>query len=181
MTASIRRFGVCAVAAALLAAPARAQLAAGVTDFTRARASAVEVADLVEALSVARGTIVRPTAPPTVLVPIQFEFDSATPVPESQAWLEKLGAALGSPDLAPFRFSIEGHTDGVGTDGYNQLLSERRAEAVRSFLRARGVSAGRLNAIGKGERNPVDSNESTEGRRRNRRVEVINLGSATPS
>lgn len=173
-------FGACAVGAALLGAPALAQLAgAGVTDFTGTRASAVEVSDLVQALSVARGTRIRPTAPPTILVPIYFEFDSATPLPESLEWLAKLGQALGSPDLGPFRFSIEGHTDGVGTEGYNQILSERRAEAVRGFLRARGVSSERLNAIGKGELDPVDSNASADGRRRNRRVEVINLGSAT--
>jgi outer membrane protein OmpA-like peptidoglycan-associated protein len=182
MTGTNRLSGIFALAAALLGTPALAQVGgSGVTDFTATRASAVEVGDLVEALSVGRGTRVRPTAPPTVLVPIYFEFDSATPLPESLEWLAKLGDALASPDLGSFRFSIEGHTDDVGSDGYNQVLSERRAAAVRGFLRARGVSAERLSSIGKGERDPVDSNASEGGRRRNRRVEVTNLGSATAS
>jgi len=182
MTGWQRLSGVCAVGSALLGTPALAQLgAAGVTDFTATRASAVEVVDLVEALSVGRGTRIHPTAPPTVLVPIYFEFDSATPLPESLEWLAKLSDALASPDLEPFRFSIEGHTDDVGSEGYNQVLSERRAAAVRGFLRARGVSPERLSSIGKGERDPVDSNASASGRRRNRRVEVTNLGSATAS
>jgi outer membrane protein OmpA-like peptidoglycan-associated protein len=69
--------------------------------------------------------------------------------------------------------AIEGYTDSVGTQDYNQGLSERRAESVRSYLIAQGVDSSRLNASGKGESNPVADNASSQGRQQNRRVEVI--------
>jgi outer membrane protein OmpA-like peptidoglycan-associated protein len=69
--------------------------------------------------------------------------------------------------------AIEGYTDSVGSDDANQLLSERRAESVRSYLTGKGIGAARLAASGKGEMEPVGDNESATGRQRNRRVEVI--------
>jgi len=69
--------------------------------------------------------------------------------------------------------AIEGYTDNVGSDEANQLLSERRAESVRSYLTGKGIGAARLAASGKGEMQPVADNESVTGRERNRRVEVI--------
>lgn len=68
---------------------------------------------------------------------------------------------------------IEGHTDSVGSDAYNQGLSQRRADAVKSYLVAQGIDASRLTASGKGEGSPVGDNGSTTGRQQNRRVEVI--------
>jgi outer membrane protein OmpA-like peptidoglycan-associated protein len=68
---------------------------------------------------------------------------------------------------------IEGYTDSVGSEAYNQGLSERRAESVRSYLIAQGVASARLEASGKGESNPVADNASPDGRQQNRRVEVI--------
>jgi outer membrane protein OmpA-like peptidoglycan-associated protein len=69
--------------------------------------------------------------------------------------------------------AIEGYTDSVGSDDANQLLSQRRAESVRSYLTGKGIGAARLAASGKGEMGPVGDNESATGRQRNRRVEVI--------
>jgi len=69
-------------------------------------------------------------------------------------------------------FSIEGHTDSVGSKSSNQLLSERRANAVRDYLIANGINADRLTAAGFGEANPIDSNSTASGRKNNRRVEV---------
>lgn len=69
--------------------------------------------------------------------------------------------------------AIEGHTDSVGSDSFNQSLSERRAEAVRAALTSRGISSGRVTAAGMGEAKPVASNNTAEGRQRNRRVEVV--------
>jgi len=69
-------------------------------------------------------------------------------------------------------FSIEGHTDSVGSTSSNQLLSERRANAVRDHLVANGISAARLTATGVGEARPIDSNKTRSGRKNNRRVEV---------
>jgi outer membrane protein OmpA-like peptidoglycan-associated protein len=68
---------------------------------------------------------------------------------------------------------IEGYTDSIGTQDYNQGLSQRRAESVRSYLIAQGVASSRLDASGKGESNPVADNASSQGRQQNRRVEVI--------
>lgn len=68
---------------------------------------------------------------------------------------------------------IEGHTDSVGGDGYNQDLSQRRADSVRSYLMQKGISPDRIVASGKGEHQPVADNESEGGRQQNRRVEVI--------
>ncbi|HMD74701.1 MAG TPA: OmpA family protein [Steroidobacteraceae bacterium] len=87
------------------------------------------------------------------------------------AHLDKLVAFL---NRYPSReVMIEGYTDSVGSEDYNQGLSERRAESVRHYLSGQGIDAGRLSASGKGERNPVAGNDSATGRQQNRRVEVI--------
>jgi outer membrane protein OmpA-like peptidoglycan-associated protein len=67
---------------------------------------------------------------------------------------------------------VKGHTDSVGEESYNQSLSEKRADNVRSFLIAEGVTPGRITAIGFGESIPVATNSTAEGRQRNRRVEI---------
>ncbi|MBT8265680.1 MAG: OmpA family protein [Bacteroidia bacterium] len=69
-------------------------------------------------------------------------------------------------------FSIEGHTDSVGSSSSNKLLSERRANAVRDYLIANGINADRLTAVGLGEEYPIDNNKTRSGRKNNRRVEV---------
>jgi len=151
---------------------------AGVTDFSGAKASVIEVDDITSALAVPRGTRIESSAPPTVRLPIFFEFNSTKLTPDAQALLDKVGAALASDELGEFRFSVEGHTDSIGTDSANQSLSEARAAAVKEYLIAQGVPQVRLQTTGHGETNPVGSNETDEGRQRNRRVELINLGTA---
>ena len=69
-------------------------------------------------------------------------------------------------------FSIEGHTDSDGAKTSNQLLSERRASAVRDYLISNGIAADRLTSKGFGEDNPIDSNKTRAGKANNRRVEV---------
>jgi len=92
----------------------------------------------------------------------------------------KVGAASNLNRLVTFlnqnpgrNVEIEGHTDNVGGDDYNQGLSQRRAESVKSFLMQQGISSQRIVASGKGEHQPVADNESEGGRQQNRRVEVI--------
>jgi len=68
---------------------------------------------------------------------------------------------------------VEGYTDSQGNEDKNQQLSQRRADAVREYLQQRGVDPERLRAVGKGEANPVASNDTAEGRASNRRVEII--------
>jgi OOP family OmpA-OmpF porin len=68
--------------------------------------------------------------------------------------------------------SVEGHTDWIGSDAYNQGLSERRANAVQAYLIEQGISPSRLSTSGYGESRPISSNETREGRALNRRVEL---------
>jgi len=82
-----------------------------------------------------------------------------------------LGALKGS-FLQRYRFGLAGHTDSLGTKEYNQGLSERRAEAVKQWLVAGGISKDRLMFVGFGEDRPIADNSKVEGRRYNRRVEI---------
>lgn len=105
---------------------------------------------------------------------VEFDFDQATLRPESAAILSEADSVLGRhPD---WKVSIEGHTDSRGGARYNQRLSERRAAAVRSALmNSYHVDPGRLTSKGFGATRPVASNDTDEGRARNRRVELRRL------
>lgn len=104
---------------------------------------------------------------------ILFDTGSDVVRPESTPTLEEIVAMLAAhPDL---RLRIEGHTDDVGAADANQQLSERRAEAVRAYLVAAGVDAGRLEAQGLGASAPAADNATPEGRQQNRRVELVRL------
>jgi outer membrane protein OmpA-like peptidoglycan-associated protein len=93
--------------------------------------------------------------------------------------LDKLAAFLNEyPDRT---LLIEGHTDSVGSAESNYLLSQRRADSVRSYLVNRGVQANRITTAGLGEGSPVASNDTATGRQQNRRVEVIISNTATRS
>lgn len=148
-----------------------------VTDLSNVNVEIIESGDIVEALAIPRGTKVRAGARPRVRLPVYFEFNSAELKPEAMRLLQKVGKALSASDLESFNFSIEGHTDSVGDESFNTNLSERRAEMVRLFLQGRGVSEDRLKSVGRGEADPVDTNVTDEGRKHNRRVEIINMGS----
>jgi outer membrane protein OmpA-like peptidoglycan-associated protein len=85
--------------------------------------------------------------------------------------LNKLVAFLNKyPDRA---VAIEGYTDSIGGDDYNQALSQRRAESVKAFLVRGGIDSGRVTASGMGKSDPVAGNDSAMGRQQNRRVAVI--------
>jgi len=85
--------------------------------------------------------------------------------------LDTVVRALGAYPDRPI--TIEGYTDSQGSDATNQQLSQRRADAVRAYLEQHGVEPGRVRSVGKGEANPVASNDTAEGRATNRRVEII--------
>lgn len=113
------------------------------------------------------GTEVTIRLPGSVL----FDFDSADIRADAQRTLSEVAEVLKGYAGRPAR--VEGHTDAVASDQYNQKLSERRAEAVRAWLAAHGVDKARLTMRGHGESKPVADNATAEGRQRNRRVEVI--------
>jgi OOP family OmpA-OmpF porin len=102
---------------------------------------------------------------------VLFEYDRAELKPGAMRNLEPLLTFLREhPDRA---LLIEGYTDSTGSDSYNIELSQRRAEAVRSFLVSNGISADRVLARGYGESYPVTTNETEAGRQQNRRVEIV--------
>lgn len=119
------------------------------------------------------GTPVEP-APRVSLSAIQFEFNSDRLTPEARSQLVELAAALTLPVLQGFSFAVVGHTDSVGASDYNRDLSLRRAHSVKRHLVASQVSAGRLVEVGLGEDYPVAETAGEDAR--NRRVEIINLG-----
>lgn len=104
---------------------------------------------------------------------IEFAFDKADVTPESRPVLDIAVEQL--KGCSEIRVTISGYTDAIGTESYNQGLSFRRAESVKDFLVQSGVSASRLEAEGRGEADPVASNDTADGRRRNRRVELVPL------
>lgn len=108
---------------------------------------------------------------PIVLQNIFFETGSSKLLPSSYPELNKLLWTL--RDNAQMKMEIRGHTDNVGTDEYNQQLSEDRAEAVYQYLIDRGIESGRLSYKGFGETRPVAGNETEAGRKQNRRTEFI--------
>jgi len=105
-----------------------------------------------------------------VLRGIQFDFDKYNIKPEYQPILDEAVSTLKSkPDV---KVVISGHTDNSGTAEYNMGLSERRAKAVLDYFTTKGISASRLQAVGRGLNDPVADNKTKEGRALNRRVEL---------
>jgi outer membrane protein OmpA-like peptidoglycan-associated protein len=108
---------------------------------------------------------------------VQFAFNSHELSSEATKVLDQLGDALNSVYLLPYCFRLEGHTDSVGSDVYNQSLSVRRANSVMQYLISRQqVDEKRLLPVGYGKTHPIADNNTDEGRQKNRRVQVANLG-----
>jgi outer membrane protein OmpA-like peptidoglycan-associated protein len=104
-----------------------------------------------------------------VFQPIYFDHDKAEIKIEYQVYLkEMIRVVNGHSDL---RIQITGHTDAVGPDSYNILLSERRAKSIEVFFKGNGLELKKLVIDFKGEKEPVDNNETSEGKQKNRRVD----------
>jgi OOP family OmpA-OmpF porin len=103
-----------------------------------------------------------------------FDFDKFALKPAGKAKLEDLVSKLIGTDIEVV--VATGHTDSVGSDAYNQKLSMRRANAVKAFLVSKGIPADRIFTEGKGESKPVASNKTSDGRAKNRRVDVEVVG-----
>ena len=129
--------------------------------------------------SVKPSTTVAPPAAdvPSVSLSVQFATDSADLTPQAMAILDELGRALTSQQLAQYRFRIEGHTDTVGSPGYNRALSQRRADTVAAYLGQKyAVASARLEPVGLGEQGLAVPTPPQTDNAQNRRVKVINLG-----
>jgi outer membrane protein OmpA-like peptidoglycan-associated protein len=107
---------------------------------------------------------------------VEFDFNSAELTPASEKTLDTLGQALNSETLKPCCFEIDGYTDAIGGSGYNQKLSEERAKSVINYLGGHGIERERMMPKGFGKTHAISSNATEEGRQKNRRVQVVNLG-----
>jgi len=113
-----------------------------------------------------------PEMPDTIVIAgdIAFDFDEATIKPEFYPTLDEIVAELSQFPEATVE--IVGHTDSVGSEAYNQGLSERRAQAVAQYLENGGISRSNMIVEGMGESQPIATNDTREGRAQNRRVEI---------
>lgn len=128
-----------------------------------------QLGTILETRETARGVIVS-------IGDVLFDFDRATLRPTARESLARAaGVLLAYPDLT---LRLEGHTDTVGTAAYNLALSQARADAVRNYLLQQGIPAERITSVGLGQDYPVASNQTPEGRRQNRRVELVVTGEA---
>jgi len=106
-----------------------------------------------------------------VLRGINFATNKSAVLPESEYVLEKARASIeANPDVT---ILISGHTDNVGSDEANRTLSQKRAQSVKDWLVSKGIDSGRLKVVGKGETEPMSTNETEEGRAENRRMEFF--------
>jgi outer membrane protein OmpA-like peptidoglycan-associated protein len=122
---------------------------------------------ILETRESARGLIVN-------ISDVLFDFNKYTLKPGAREKMAKVsGILLAYPGL---QLKLEGHTDSIGSDEYNLVLSQKRADAVRDYLVSQGVPAAHVSAIGLGKADPVASNDSDAGRQQNRRVEMIVAG-----
>jgi outer membrane protein OmpA-like peptidoglycan-associated protein len=121
------------------------------------------------------GTTVERVGEDTLLIhfdsDVLFDVDSAILSPDARVMLDRVADVL--VDYPKTAVLAQGHTDSTGSESHNQELSERRARSVVNYLIGRGVDPTRLHAIGYGEAEPVADNASAEGRRRNRRVDLL--------
>ena len=103
-----------------------------------------------------------------------FDFDKAILKPEAKTKLDDLVSKTKEINLEVI--IAVGHTDGVGTDAYNDKLSVKRAESIKTYLTSKGLEANRVYTEGKGKKQPVADNKTAEGRAKNRRVEIEVVG-----
>lgn len=106
-----------------------------------------------------------------ILENVHFEIGQADLLEASWVELDELAEYL--QENEEIVIVLQGHTDNVGSEKDNNILSQKRAEAVKTYLEQRGVQARRIEAIGKGESQPIASNDTAEGRQKNRRTEII--------
>src|SRR6266542_3705085 len=105
-----------------------------------------------------------------ILDDVLFDFDKSNVKPEAAAILDRLVAFMN--ENKDKKASLSGHTDSIGTEAYNQALSERRVNSVRDYVVKKGVDSSRVSGQGFGESKPIADNKTREGRAKNRRVEI---------
>jgi outer membrane protein OmpA-like peptidoglycan-associated protein len=164
-------------AAQAQAAQAQAQAQALAAQQAAAQAEAEKQAlraELLEQFNKILPTTDTPQGLKVNMADVLFAFGKYDLKPTAREALAKLsGIVLGHPGL---KLAIDGYTDSVGSDAFNQTLSEKRAEGVQAYLISQGIDAGSVTATGFGKANPVADNGTAAGRQQNRRVEIIISG-----
>lgn len=112
-------------------------------------------------------------APRFVLDDVRFPTGKATLTPDSHARLDAIVEYMTHKKTT--RIEISGHTDNVGKKRANKRLSQKRANAVRDYLVSKGIDASRIDAVGYGDEKPIASNDTPEGRQKNRRIEATEI------
>ena len=167
-----------------------AQGAGDLTDFRGKSSYSVE--DLAQALFAEPASPVRtrgvgpakpllssPLPQPAVALNVLFASNSAALPPASYAEVDKLGMVLSWPQYTDYRIQLAGHTDNQGSERKNQALSERRVQSIKAYLTQHfAIAPERVQVMGYGSTRPIASNDTPEGRAKNRRVEVVSLGRA---
>jgi outer membrane protein OmpA-like peptidoglycan-associated protein len=167
-----------------------AQGAGGLTDFREKSSYSAE--DLAQALFAEPAAPVRtrgvgpakapsslPLPQPAVTLNVLFAPNSDTLPATSYAEVDKLGTVLSWPQYADYRIQLAGHTDNQGSERKNQALSERRVQSIKTYLTQHfHIAPERVHTVGYGSTKPIASNDTPEGRAKNRRVEVVSLGRA---
>jgi OOP family OmpA-OmpF porin len=118
--------------------------------------------------------VAAPAPAPTKIVTLEgahFDFNKATLKPEGKKRLDVAVKAM--KDQPALHVTIEGHTDSIGSDAYNQKLSERRAEAAKAYIVSEGGDGKRIATEGFGKTRPIADNKTEEGRAKNRRVDLL--------
>jgi OOP family OmpA-OmpF porin len=110
----------------------------------------------------------------TFAADVLFDFDKAVIKPEGRSKLDDLASKVKGINLEVV--IAVGHADSIGSDEYNQRLSLRRAEAVKAYMVSKGIEPNRVYTEGKGEKQPVASNSTADGRAKNRRTEIEVIG-----
>ena len=110
----------------------------------------------------------------TFAADVLFDFDKAVIKPEGKSKLDDISNKVRGINLEVV-IAI-GHADSVGSDAYNQRLSVRRSESVKAYLVSKGIEPNRVYTEGKGEKQPVADNKTSDGRAKNRRVEIEVIG-----
>ena len=117
---------------------------------------------------------------PKIDLEIHFDYNSAEISRQSMSSVQELGKALSNPSLKGSTFVVAGHTDSIGTEAYNQDLSERRADTIKRYLSQNyGIAGSNLVTVGYGETKPKDPNVPADPV--NRRVQVVNMDTKTAS
>ena len=101
---------------------------------------------------------------------VLFDFDKSAVKPEAGAILDRLVAFMN--ENKDKKVNLSGYTDNIGTERYNQGLSERRVNSVKDYVVKKGVDGGRVSGQGFGESKPIADNKTAAGRAKNRRVEI---------